>query len=68
MFKELREDLNSIKKIQSEMKLSQRLLMWFSFFWIIFSSCCSDWLLFASLRSKIIYFILSFIHSTVVSL
>ena len=64
MFKELREDLNSIKKIQSEMKLSQRLLMWFSFFWIIFSSCS----VFCFLMFQIIDLILGFIHSTVVSL
>ena len=49
------------------LKLSQRLFILSSLFWILFHSCCSDWLFFASLF-QIIDLILRFIHSTVVSL
>ena len=36
------------------LKLSQRLLALSTFFWIVFSSCCSDWLVFAFLYSKLL--------------
>ena len=49
------------------LKLSQRLFILSSSFWILFSSCCFAWF-FASLGYQIIGLILSFIHSPVVSL
>ena len=51
-------------------KLSQTLLILssFCFFLILFSSSCSDWSFFCFLMFQIIDLMLSFIHSTVVSL
>ena len=48
------------------LELSQNLLILYSFFWISFSSCCSDWLgffFFCFLMFQIIDLILGFIHS-----
>nr|KAF6407316.1 hypothetical protein HJG59_009947 [Molossus molossus] len=39
-------------RMLAHLKLSQRLLTLSSFFWILFSFCCSDWAFFASLYSK----------------
>nr|KAF6413533.1 hypothetical protein HJG59_009738 [Molossus molossus] len=39
-------------RMLARLKLSQRLLTLSSFFWILFSFCCSDWGFFASLYSK----------------